>query len=147
MLKLGEILVEKKLISSAQLQDMIELQILGQKKLGEILVLQGAIKPEELQLALKEQIEQQNQEDQLHSQVLNWRIQENIYQADYGDELGRFIFKIQPKKQDQLESDGVYQIQLEFHFLDEKIMSENCGNASTLQAAQQLAEEQLKQLL
>lgn len=147
MLKLGQILIEKKLISSAQLQDVVELQLLGQKKLGEILVLQGAIKPEDLKMALQEQIEQQTQEYQLQIGALNWKIKDNLYQATYGDELGVFIFKIQPQQLEPCHPEMNYHVYCEFHLLNEKIMRQYCGTATTLTLAQQLAEEKLKELL
>lgn len=147
MLKIGQILVEKKLISSAQLQDIIELQALGQKKLGEILVLQGAIRPEELKIALLEQIEQQTQEYQLQIGALTWKIKDDLYQATYGDEMGVFIFTILPQQLELCYPEMNYDVYCEFHLLNEKIMGEHCGTAATLQAAQQLAEEKLKELL
>ncbi|MGB3403840.1 MAG: hypothetical protein WBA77_14220 [Microcoleaceae cyanobacterium] len=147
MIKLGQILVDKKFISSAQLQDVIELQLLSQKKLGEILVLQGVIKPEELKLALLEQIEQQTQQYQLQIGALTWRIKDDLYQATYGDELGIFIFTIQPQQLELCYPEMNYYVYCEFHLLDEKIMREHCGTATTLQVAQQLAEEKLKDLL
>ena len=147
MLKLGQILIEKKLISSAQLQDVIELQILGQKKLGEILVLQGAIKPEDLKMALLEQIEQQTQQFQLQIGALTWKIVDHLYQATYGDEMGVFVFTIQPQQLEACHPEINYHVYCEFHLFNEKIMGEHCGIAATLQAAQQLAEEKLKELL
>lgn len=147
MLKLGQILVEKKLISSAQLQDVIKLQNLGKKKLGEILVLQGAIRPEELRKALQEQLEQQSQEYQSKTGALTWETQEDDYQATYGDELGVFIFTIHPKKLASLPPETHYQVNCEFQLLDETVMHEYCGTVATLEAAQQLAEEKLKDLL
>jgi hypothetical protein len=147
MLKLGQILVEKKLISSAQLQDVIQLQTLGKKKLGEILVLQGAIRPEELQRALQEQLKQQSEDYQLKTGALTWESQDDDYQATYGDELGMFIFTIQPKKLESLHSEIQYQVNCEFQLLDETVMHEYCGTVATLEAAQQLAEEKLKDLL
>jgi hypothetical protein len=147
MLKLGQILVEKKLISSAQLQDVIKLQNLGQKKLGEILVLQGAIRPEELRKALQEQLEQQSHEYQLKTGALTWETQEDNYQATYGDELGVFIFTIHPKKLASLPPETQYQVNCQFQLLDETVMHEYCGTVETLEAAQQLAEEKLKDLL
>ncbi len=147
MLKLGQILVEKRLISSAQLQDVIQLQILGQKKLGEILVLQGAIRPQDLQTALQEQIEQQSREYRLKSRILTWQILEDFYQATYGDELGVFIFRIIPEKSEQFNRAIEYQVHCEFKLLDETIMREYCETAATLEAAQKVAEEKLLELL
>jgi|GEM_PF-6590615 hypothetical protein len=147
MLKLGQILVKKKLISSAQLQDVIQLQNLGKKKLGEILVLQGVIRPEELRKALQEQLEQQSQEYQLKTGALTWETQDDDYQATYGDELGVFIFTIHPKKSESFHSQIKYQVNCEFQLLDENVMHEYCGTVATLAAAQQLAEEKLKDLL
>ncbi|MGB3535832.1 MAG: hypothetical protein WBA13_20235 [Microcoleaceae cyanobacterium] len=147
MLKLGQILVEKRLISSAQLQDVIQLQILGQKKLGEILVLQGAIRPQDLQTALQDQIEQQSREYQLKSQILTWQIVEDIYQATYGDELGLFIFRIIPEKSEQFNTGVEYLAYCQLQLFDEIVMNDDCGTAATLEAAQQLAEEKLLELL
>lgn len=147
MLKLGQILVEKQLISSAQLQDVLQIQSLGRKKIGEILVLQGTLNLEDLKIALQEQIWQENPSVQYQTTILNWEIKGDQYQATYGDELGLFIFTISPKNSQPVHSCLKYQVQCELRLLEEKIMSEDCGVASTLQAAQQLAEEKLKQLL
>ena len=59
-MKLGEILLYKKLISASQLEQALNLQCLFPQKLGELLVSKGWIQPEDLNLALKEQYWRQN---------------------------------------------------------------------------------------
>ncbi len=54
-MKLGEILLRKKLISSRQLDEAINLQNSKQTMLGEILLQQGLIVNEQLNIALQEQ--------------------------------------------------------------------------------------------
>ena len=54
-MKLGEILLKKKLISSTQLEQALNLQCLYSEKLGELLVSKGWLQPEDLHQALREQ--------------------------------------------------------------------------------------------
>ncbi len=54
-MKLGEILLHRKLISASQLEQALNLQCSFHQKLGELLVSKGWIQPEDLNLALKEQ--------------------------------------------------------------------------------------------
>ena len=147
MLKLGQILVDKKLISSHQLQDVLELQLLGRKKIGEILILQGALNLEDLKTALQEQIRAESDDYQIKSGILNWHVKDHMYQASYGDELGLFLFIIQPQTFNLINASTQYEVRCELRLLEEKIMSEYCGTTTSLQMAQQLAEEKLKQLL
>lgn len=58
--KLGWILVNKKIISQAQLNLALKLQFYNNKKLGELLVEQELISREELEQALKEQYWRRN---------------------------------------------------------------------------------------
>ncbi|MCG5059474.1 MAG: hypothetical protein WAN66_11365 [Limnoraphis robusta] len=53
--KLGQILVRKKLISLSQLEQILTFQSSSSKKLGELLVTQRLIEEEDLQQAIKEQ--------------------------------------------------------------------------------------------
>ncbi|MCX7956728.1 MAG: hypothetical protein N2643_02390 [Endomicrobia bacterium] len=53
---LGEILVEEKIITKEQLQEVIEIQNKYKEKLGEILIKFGYCKPEEILYALAKQL-------------------------------------------------------------------------------------------
>ncbi|MEN3013288.1 MAG: hypothetical protein ABDH23_01550 [Endomicrobiia bacterium] len=53
---LGEILVEEKIITKEQLQEVIEIQSKYKEKLGEILIKFGYCKPEEILYALAKQL-------------------------------------------------------------------------------------------
>ncbi len=55
MMKLGEILLKKKLISLDQLEQALNLQCLYSKKLGELLINKGWLQPHDLYQALQEQ--------------------------------------------------------------------------------------------
>ena len=57
---LGKILLNKKVISSDQLEEVIRLQASHHKKIGELLMMQGYIQESELQQALKEQYWRRN---------------------------------------------------------------------------------------
>jgi predicted transcriptional regulator len=59
-MKLGQILVEKKWISSEQLEETIKLQASHQSRLGELLLQQGVIMRNQLEIALKEQYWRKN---------------------------------------------------------------------------------------
>ena len=54
-MKLGEILVRKRLLSQSQLDCFIIIQSSTRQKLGELLVEHGVIDPPDLEQALKEQ--------------------------------------------------------------------------------------------
>ncbi|MEL7038439.1 MAG: hypothetical protein AAFO04_22910 [Cyanobacteria bacterium J06592_8] len=54
-MKLGEILLKRKLISTNQLEQALNLQCICALKLGELLINKGWLKSSELQLALREQ--------------------------------------------------------------------------------------------
>ena len=54
-MKLGEILVRKRLLSQSQLEHMIVAQSSTNQKLGELLVEHGVIDPQALEQALEEQ--------------------------------------------------------------------------------------------
>lgn len=58
--KLGWILVDKKIISQAQLESVLTIQFRYDKKLGELLVEQKLISRKQLEQALKEQYWRQN---------------------------------------------------------------------------------------
>ncbi len=60
MTMLGQILMQKKLISSSQLEAAIALQASSSKKLGELLIMQGLLQENQLQQALKEQYWRRN---------------------------------------------------------------------------------------
>ncbi|MEB3282387.1 MAG: hypothetical protein VKK42_26065 [Lyngbya sp.] len=60
MMKLGEILMRKQLISLSELEQALTLQSSCSQKLGEILVGQGLIQKGDLELALKEQYWREN---------------------------------------------------------------------------------------
>ena len=53
--RLGQLLIDKGLISSAQLDSAIKLQLTGNKRLGEILVEQGLVSERQINKALKKQ--------------------------------------------------------------------------------------------
>ncbi len=146
MMKLGQILVQKQLISVSQLKEAIEIQSIGRQKLGEILVRQGAIPAEVLQTTLLEQIEQ---EWGLIPPIklLKWSVKDNCYQAIYTDELGVFVFIITPEIHSGCEKKIWYEVRSQYQLSDGTIAGEVYGLRETLQAAQQLAEEQFKQLL
>lgn len=55
MMKLGEILLKKKLISLDQLEQALNLQCLYSKKLGELLINKGWLQRHDLHQALQEQ--------------------------------------------------------------------------------------------
>jgi len=54
-MKLGQILVRKKIISSQQLQQALQVQSSKSQKIGEILIGKGFIQPQQLQEAMLEQ--------------------------------------------------------------------------------------------
>lgn len=58
--KLGWILVNKKIISQTQLESILTIQFRSDKKLGELLLEQKLISPNQLQQALKEQYWRKN---------------------------------------------------------------------------------------
>ncbi|MFB2879582.1 hypothetical protein [Floridanema aerugineum] len=58
--KLGWILVNKKIISQTQLESVLTIQFRNNKKLGELLLEHQLISPNELQQALKEQYWRRN---------------------------------------------------------------------------------------
>ncbi|WP_235440912.1 hypothetical protein [Limnoraphis robusta] len=60
MMKLGEILIRKQLISLSELEQALTLQSSCSQKLGEILMGQGLIQRGDLEQALKEQYWRQN---------------------------------------------------------------------------------------
>lgn len=55
MMKIGEILIRRKLISQTQLDQAIDFQGSYSEKLGELLLFQGWIKKDDLEVALREQ--------------------------------------------------------------------------------------------
>jgi hypothetical protein len=55
LMKLGQILIRRQLISEQQLHEALRLQQFRFRQLGQILVMQGLISPQELQAALEEQ--------------------------------------------------------------------------------------------
>ena len=59
MMKIGEILIRRQLISQAQLNQAIDIQA-SYYKLGELLMFQGWIQQDDLKMALKEQYWRQN---------------------------------------------------------------------------------------
>lgn len=59
-MQLGQILMDKKWISSNELEDTIYLQRQESKRLGELLIQQGYIVDEQLDQALKEQYWRKN---------------------------------------------------------------------------------------
>ncbi len=59
-MKIGEILLKRKLISQAQLDQAIEIQASCRQKLGELLLFQGWIQQDDLDEALREQYWRQN---------------------------------------------------------------------------------------
>jgi hypothetical protein len=60
MMKLGEILVSRRLLTVEQLEAVLEQQQIANKKLGELLLEFGLISPEALQRALQEQYWRRN---------------------------------------------------------------------------------------
>ena len=54
-MKIGEILLRRKLISQAQLNQAIEIQASCRQKLGELLMFEGSIQKVDLEVALREQ--------------------------------------------------------------------------------------------
>ena len=60
MMKIGEILIRRHLISQAQLDQAIDIQASCRQKLGELLMFQGWIQPDDLEIALREQYWRQN---------------------------------------------------------------------------------------
>ncbi|MGB3510191.1 MAG: hypothetical protein WBA93_13330 [Microcoleaceae cyanobacterium] len=54
-MKIGEILIRKKLISQTQLDQAIDIQTSCHQKLGELLMFEGSIQPDDLEVALREQ--------------------------------------------------------------------------------------------
>ena len=149
-MKLGQILVQKRLISSDQLKQAMHLQVFGRKKLGEILISQGAIQPEELQQALEEQRSQPypNPQPFYRQKILKWNQVGNTYKAVYQDELGTLIFVIKSEKTSYLFQDKIYQLSYQYQLANETLFSDTyCGCRETLLEAQQLAECQLRQLL
>ncbi len=59
-MKLGQILLQKKWISSDQLEETIQLQTSHQSRLGELLLQKGVIMNNQLEMALKEQYWRKN---------------------------------------------------------------------------------------
>jgi mannitol/fructose-specific phosphotransferase system IIA component (Ntr-type) len=59
-MKLGEILLNKNLLTPEQLDSLLQQQQQAQKKLGELLLEAGLIAPETLKMALKEQYWRRN---------------------------------------------------------------------------------------
>ena len=59
-MKLGQILIRKRLISPSQLEQTLTLQSEYSQKLGQLLVGQGLIREEDLQRAIREQTWRQN---------------------------------------------------------------------------------------
>ncbi len=60
MMKIGEILLKRKLISQLQLDQAIDIQASYRQKLGELLLFQGWIQQDDLEAALTEQYWRQN---------------------------------------------------------------------------------------
>lgn len=60
MMKIGEILLRRKLISQAQLDQAMDIQASCRQKLGELLIFQGWIQEDDLETALSEQYWRQN---------------------------------------------------------------------------------------
>lgn len=60
MMKIGEILIRRQLISQAQLDQAIDIQASCRQKLGELLLFQGWIQQDDLEVALREQYWRQN---------------------------------------------------------------------------------------
>ncbi|MGD1713728.1 hypothetical protein [Hydrocoleum sp. CS-953] len=60
MMKIGEILIRRDLISQAQLDQAIDVQASCRQKLGELLMFQGWIQQDDLEMALREQYWRQN---------------------------------------------------------------------------------------
>ncbi len=59
-MKMGEILLGRQVISQSQLKEAIDIQTSLHLKLGELLMFQGWIQPENLEAALKEQYWREN---------------------------------------------------------------------------------------
>ncbi|ACB51188.1 hypothetical protein cce_1838 [Crocosphaera subtropica ATCC 51142] len=59
-MQLGQILLQKKWISSEQLEEVIQLQISQKNRLGELLLQKGLIVNNQLEAALKEQYWRKN---------------------------------------------------------------------------------------
>ncbi len=59
-MKMGEILLRRQVISQSQLKEAIDIQTSLHLKLGELLMFQGWIQPKNLEEALKEQYWRQN---------------------------------------------------------------------------------------
>jgi mannitol/fructose-specific phosphotransferase system IIA component (Ntr-type) len=59
-MRLGEILLNKKLLTPEQLESLLQQQQRAKKKLGELLLEAGLITPEALEMALKEQYWRRN---------------------------------------------------------------------------------------
>ncbi|WP_293086590.1 hypothetical protein [Okeania sp. SIO3B5] len=55
MMKIGEILIRRQLISEAQLNQAIDIQASCCQKIGELLLFQGWIREDDLESALREQ--------------------------------------------------------------------------------------------
>ncbi|MEM1168210.1 MAG: hypothetical protein AAGJ08_03755 [Cyanobacteria bacterium P01_H01_bin.35] len=55
MMKIGEILIRRQLISQAQLDQAIDIQASCRHQLGELLMFQGWIEQDDLEMALREQ--------------------------------------------------------------------------------------------
>ncbi len=60
MMKIGEILIRRQLISQAQLEQAIDIQSSSHQKLGELLMFQGSLQQDDLEMALREQYWRQN---------------------------------------------------------------------------------------
>ncbi|MGD1699980.1 hypothetical protein [Dapis sp. BLCC M229] len=60
MMKIGEILIRRQLISQAQLDQAIDIQASCHQKLGELLMFKGLIQQDDLEMALTEQYWRQN---------------------------------------------------------------------------------------
>ncbi|MDJ0844141.1 MAG: hypothetical protein QNJ08_07895 [Crocosphaera sp.] len=59
-MQLGQILLQKKLISSEELEGVIQLQTSQKRRLGELLLQKGLIVKNQLEAALKEQYWRKN---------------------------------------------------------------------------------------
>ncbi|WP_293164750.1 hypothetical protein [Okeania sp. SIO2C9] len=60
MMKIGEILIRRQLISQAQLNQVIDIQTSCHQKIGELLLFQGWIREDDLEAALREQYWREN---------------------------------------------------------------------------------------
>ncbi|MEB3339474.1 hypothetical protein [Okeania sp.] len=60
MMKIGEILIRRQLISQSQLDQAVNIQVSCRQKLGQLLMFQGLIQESDLEVALKEQYWRKN---------------------------------------------------------------------------------------